>query len=149
MTDANKDEDSWEKMTYLIKTNNTACRLENKIEEINKCKSKEEQLLKKLEKGRAIEDRPTSLATALPYRGSHGWNLKKAQLCGKIETMQRAIRSGDMTEKERKECRTLKLQMRKRGVEKSETTSKSHTAKKRRLALGDINQQQPRNRRDQ
>jgi Ulp1 family protease len=47
-----------------------------------------------------------------------------------------------MSEKERKECRTLKLQMRKRGVEKSETTSKSHTAKKRRHTLGDSNNNQ-------
>jgi hypothetical protein len=129
-------------MRYLIITKNTACRLENKIKEIKECTSREEQILKKLEKGRAIENQPTSLANALPYRGSDGSNENKKQLCGKIETIQRAIKSGELSEKDRIECRALKMKMRKREPDNSDVLTKSLIAKKRRGIVGAIEHNQ-------
>jgi hypothetical protein len=67
---------------------------------------------------------------------------KQEELCGKLETIQRAIKSGELSEKDRIECRALKMKMRKREPDNSDIFTKSLIAKKRRGILGAIEHNQ-------
>ena len=80
-----KDLDSWEYLQWRILNHNTDTRILKVLKEADNCISREDILLKRLEKGRTINDRPALLATALHDRMSDCTENRNT-LQGKKET---------------------------------------------------------------
>ena len=127
-----KDLDSWEHLQWRILNRNTNIRILNILKEVDNGMSKEEILLKRLEKGRTLHDRPASLATALQYRIS-SCNDNRSTLQGKKETLVIACEASSLSAADVNECRRQKAIMRR-------DEGKTSPAKKRKSCKGNTPQ---------
>jgi hypothetical protein len=123
-----KDLDSWEYLQWRILNHNTDARILKILNEAKNCMSREEILLKRLEKGRSIHDRPASLATALPYRMS-GCTDNRNTLQSKKETLIIACEATSLSATDITECRRQKAIMRRDEGTTTPATKKRKSSK--------------------
>jgi hypothetical protein len=136
-----EDLDSWEYLQLRIKHHNTRERIQSALEAAkdDKKSSREEIILKRLEKGRKLDENPSSLATGITHRVSLNYEAKenKGSQKDKRETVAIACRARDMDKSSIVECRKLKALSR-RAENDGSPTKKQKGSKGSRTALQDI-----------
>ena len=136
-----EDLDSWEYHQLRIKHHNTRERIKSALEttNANKKSGREEIILKRLEKGRKLDEKPSSLATGITHRASLNYEAKenKESQENKKKTIAIACKARAMDMQSIAECRKLKALSR-RAENSGSPSKKQKGSKGGRIALKNI-----------
>jgi hypothetical protein len=136
-----EDLDSWEYLQYRVKHHNTRERIQSALAAAkdDKKSSREEIILRRLEKGRKLDEKPSSLATSLSHRAAFTDEAEenKENLKDKKKTVAIACKAREMDIAGIAECRRLKALSR-RDEKEGSPAKKQKGLKENRIALKTI-----------